>query len=312
MKFKIQTLALCTTTAFVLTACGGSGSGSDQYVPTPNDPNPVSNLDYSKANNTDLVILPVFELSQTLDHFILDISNIAEEIHYSMMSPKATNSFKCSSGTATKNSNGSVTLNNCNNIKFGNSVFDETEGLTFTGTIYSKISDTTNSEKYDITLSNLIVKDDDGEINTFNGNIVHLYTDLQNGTSGQYDINKLELSWTDGKDKEKYVLSDYRLNETYLNSNSNTPATSKGKLQGEVEGKKFAVNFDTRLNYDYKYDSRDGYDYNFEDVSINIYDANDSKNSIKISNTTNGKASIQTTANGKTLSPRIVEWDYLD
>lgn len=310
MKQKFFPIALCGA-ALILTACGGSSDSDDKYTTSPDNQVPASNLDYTKASDTDLITIPVVNLATSLNNFIIDTSNIAEEIHYSMTNKNGNNSFSCSSGDARINTNKSVTLNNCKDIKFGNSIYDEAEGLTLSGTIFSTITDTDNSEKYDITLNNFSIKDKDGDTTTYDGNIVQYFSykdDRGDNVDGQYDINKLEFKWTDGRDQEKYTLTNYRLTEKYGNATQKTPASARGNLQGDVEGKKFAVKFDSNLNYTYSHNTN-GYNLVFSDANINIQDTTNSNNAIKISSTTNSKALIQTTAKGATLTPRTVDWD---
>ncbi len=304
MKNKILTTALCSS-ALLLTACGGSSSSSEDNSTSGNN-SITSNVNYSKAETSDLVTYPVMSLIKFQDN-PLYVANIASEIYEIAAEGLQTS---CESGTVVKNSNGSVTLNNCKNYKIEGTTFSDVEGLTLSGTVNGDITATQALEKYIITLTNVTIKNGD-EVETYNGQITQIYTyneTTQNGKA-QYSVNKMEMTWANNTENERYSLTDYALTEEYGPAFAVTPAIANGTLQGDVNGQKFSVKFDSNYNYDW---SNTG--VVVDTATINIQDTTNSKNAITIQNTTGGKALISAFANGTSVVgfPKTVDWSYFD
>ena len=132
MRNKVLTTALCSS-ALLFTACGGGSSNEN------NTNAGASNVDYSKAETSDLMTHPVVSLAKEMDNPLLYIGNIASEIHADTVDPDVQTS--CASGTVQKNSNGTVTLDNCKNLKIHGSIYDDVKDLTLSGTIKSVETD---------------------------------------------------------------------------------------------------------------------------------------------------------------------------
>ena len=121
-------------------------------------------------------------------------------------------------------------------------------------------------------------------------------------------FDEIEASFTDKTDKERYILTNYRLTETSNQSSSNTtPAIATGTLQGDVNGQKFSVKFDSDIKYSWG-------EFAPSQANINIEDTNNSKNTITIKNTTDGKALISAFANGTSVTgyPKTINWYEFD
>lgn len=270
----------------------------------------ASNVDYNTAETVDLIAEPVLSLTKNIDHPVIDIAHFAEEIHYSTADPDKTGEtgvVSCESGTVQKNNNGSATLNKCKSFSIDGKAYQYTEGLTLSGTILSIPTYTETTEQYDITLNNLTVNYGDGEVEVYHGNIVEKFTHHDGGSKAQFDITKMELTWTDKNEKEHYILSDYSLTETYTyTSSSATPAKAKGNLQGDINGQKFSVNFDSDLEYGWTASNP-----NISRAAINIEDTTNAKNSIKIERATNGQALVSAFVNSTSVIgfPKTVGWN---
>lgn len=302
-KYLATAAILCSST-LLLTACGGSDSDNDTY----NGGGNQSNVDYSKAETSDLITYPVVNLSKEMDNSLIHTANIAEEIHYDVIDPDQEGyTTSCESGTVQKNSNDSVTLTNCKNFKVNNEIMQDVKGLTLSGTIHSKFTQTQTSEKYEITLNNVSIKHIDGEVETYNGTMLQTFTygDATGKSTAQYDVSRMEATLKD-EDTERLILTNYRLTETSTESSA-TQATANGKLQGDFNGQKYSVTFNSNIKYGWS---------NFapSEANINIEDTNNNKNAITIQNTTGGKALISAFANGTSVVgfPKTVDWSYFD
>lgn len=304
----LATAAILCSSTLLLTACGGSDSDNDTY----NGGGNQSNVDYSKAETSDLMTHPVVSLAKEMDNPLLYIGNIASEIHADTVDPDVQTS--CASGTVQKNSNGTVTLDNCKNLKIHGSIYDDVKDLTLSGTIKSVETDTKSgsisTEKYEITLTNLTVKYENGEVETYNGKMLQTFTynETTEESKSQYDIDKIEATYTDKIDKERHILTNYRLTEMSSPISSlATPAIASGTLQGDVNGQKFSVKFDSNIEYNWG-------TFAPTQATINIEDTSNSKNVITIKNTTDGKAIISAFANGTSVTgyPKTVNWDYFE
>lgn len=306
MKTKLLTTALCSS-VLLLTACGGGGSDDKQsttQAPT------ISNINYNNASTVDLVIDPVLNLSVSENNIIADVANFAEEIHWVVTDPENQGYITtCDSGTIQKNSNGSVTFNNCKNFKYNGIALNLEETLTLSGTVQSQFSETSIFDQYNITLGNFIIEYSTGGIDTLNGNVVLKYTPNVNNSLYQTIIKKMEISWVDGSEKEFYTLSDYSLDETFNHvAPNNSVAKGKGKLQADFNGQKYSIEFNSNIDY-----TQTATTPTVNTANINIVDTTNIRNNISIRNSTNGNALISAFANSTSVAgfPKTVNWAIL-
>ena len=312
----LATAAILCSSTLLLTACGGSDSDNDTY----NGGGNQSNVDYSKAETSDLMTHPVVSLVKEMDNTLIRAANMADEIHYDVTDPDNEGwQTSCESGTVKKNSNNTVTLDNCKNFKIRGEIAYGMDGLTLSGTIntvetaVSNKSTSPSIDKYEIVLTNFTIKNSDGEVETYTGKMLQTFTYDQsvNKHTSLYEVSQMDVTWADQTDKEHYIVTNYYVTETNDTSNSTsspvTPATANGTLQGDVNGQKFSVKFDS--NIEYKWGT-----FAPTKATINIEDTNNSKNTITINNTTDGKALISAFANGSSVTgyPKTVNWAYFE
>ncbi|WP_087544824.1 hypothetical protein [Acinetobacter sp. WCHA29] len=302
MTNKILVSALCTG-ALLLTACGGGGSSNESYTTT-------STVDYNKSKTIDSISLPIVSLTSIKYNPLYFISNLADDTFYyaDKLNNNLSPAVSCESGTFKKDTDGSVILNNCKNIKIN----DNSYNFTISGKIYSNY--TVNEDKSvinnDLSLTNFIIKYNDSEIENYNGKVVKTYTfnDATENLKVDYKINNLIFTWSDNTNKESYNLTDYLLTETHnVGTYTTTKAQAKGRLQATIDNQKFSVIFDSNREYDL-------YSSSPNIAVINIQDTDNSKNAITIKNTSNGKVLISAFANGTSVSgyPKTVNWDYFE
>lgn len=105
MKNKLFT-TIFYSSIILLTACGGGSDGSSNGTPTQSK----EKIDYTKAESIESIYEPIISLSQENDNIALIGTEFAENIYYGIY---AGNNFKCSKGSFTKNSDKSITFNNC-------------------------------------------------------------------------------------------------------------------------------------------------------------------------------------------------------
>jgi hypothetical protein len=308
-KTLVLTLSIGT---LLLTACGGGGD-SENYSSS-GDKNPIkSNVDYNKSETIDLITEPVVSLSKKFENPVIDISTIAIGIHYQIIDPKNEGyKISCESGTIQKNSNGSITLNNCKNYKINNIIDRNMKNFIFSGTIDNKINNnetlTQMSSRYEITLSDFSIKNIDGELIKLSGKIIQNF--MRDKTTGiikaQFDVDNMENKWIDQEDNGRNILTNYHLVE--ISTESSMSALASGTLQGDENGQKYSVKFDSKVEYPWSSTFAPTI------ADINIEDSNNLKNAVTIKNTIGGKASINAFANGTSVSgyPKTVNWDYFE
>ncbi len=198
----------------------------------------------SNTEHIDWVLEPVTSLTLADNNSLLEVVHIAEDIHYNVIDPDyKNNSVTCKSGSITKNDE-SIRLNNCQSLRINGESYDGLDDAILSGIITSKVTENKNTEQYDVTLDSFSIRYSDGEISTYHGKSVELYKDIDRPTAtAEFIIDKMQVTWLYGKEKEQHIISNYRLKETY---NSDV-AVAKGRLEGHIEGKTFLVNFDSAL-----------------------------------------------------------------
>lgn len=294
MKNKLFTTILYSS-IILLTACGG---GSDET-----STRSKKKIDYTKAESIESIYEPIISLSQENDNIALIGTEFAENIYYAIY---AGNNFKCSKGSFTKNSDKSITFNNC---EFDDSLKNELGDIVqlriyaISGSVNSKEVLSTDSVRYETSLKNFkIIPPSDSTI-TFNGDFVSKYT----RSSTQYQIKEMVLSVFDDETKktQQLMINNYQLNV------NNLMLTALGNIQGTPESKFFSVNFKSDVRFENDTDKIAFYP-NFAEIMIE--DTDNIKNTIKISNTSNYKALISAYADGITVTgfPKTVEWDELN
>lgn len=298
MKNKLFTTILYSS-IILLTACGGGSDGSSNGTSTQSK----EKIDYTKAESIESIYEPIISLSQENDNIALIGTEFAENIYYAIY---AGNNFKCSKGSFTKNSDKSITFNNC---EFDDSLKNELGDIVqlriyaISGSVNSKEVLSTDSVRYETSLKNFkIIPPSDSTI-TFNGDFVSKYT----RSSTQYQIKEMVLSLFDDETKktQQLMINNYQLNV------NNLMLTALGNIQGTPESKFFSVNFKSDVRFENDTDKIAFYP-NFAEIMIE--DTDNIKNTIKISNTSNYKALISAYADGITVTgfPKTVEWDELN
>jgi hypothetical protein len=298
MKNKLFT-TIFYSSIILLTACGSGSDGSSNGTSTQSK----EKIDYTKAESIESIYEPIISLSQENDNIALIGTEFAENIYYAIY---AGNNFKCSKGSFTKNSDKSITFNNC---EFDDSLKNELGDIVqlriyaISGSVNSKEVLSTDSVRYETSLKNFkIIPPSDSSI-TFNGNFVSKYT----RSSTQYQIKEMVLSVFDDETKktQQLMINNYQLNV------NNLMLTALGNIQGTPESKFFSVNFKSDVRFENDTDKITFYP-NFAEIMIE--DTNNIKNTIKISNTSNYKALISAYADGITVTgfPKTVEWDELN
>ena len=278
---------------------GGGSDGSSNRTPTQSK----EKIDYTKAESIESIYETIISLSQENDNIALIGTEFAENIYYGIY---AGNNFRCSKGSFTKNSDKSITFNNC---EFDDSLKNELGDIVqlriyaISGSVNSKEVLSTDSVRYETSLKNFkIIPPSDSSI-TFNGNFVSKYT----RSSTQYQIKEMVLSVFDDETKktQQLMINNYQLNV------NNLMLTALGNIQGTLESKFFSVNFKSDVRFENDTDKIAFYP-NFAEIMIE--DTNNIKNTIKISNTSNYKALISAYADGITVTgfPKTVEWDELN
>ncbi|MGL5158566.1 MAG: hypothetical protein ACRC79_07075 [Acinetobacter junii] len=298
MKNKLFT-TIFYSSIILLTACGGGSDGSSNGTPTQSK----EKIDYTKAESIESIYEPIISLSQENDNIALIGTEFAENIYYGIY---AGNNFRCSKGSFTKNSDKSITFNDC---EFMDYINDDSSSITrlgiftISGSVNSKVISSTDSARYETSLNNFkIIPPSDSSI-TFNGDFVSKY----NQASTQYQIKAMVLSVFDDETKktQQLMINNYQLNV------NNLMLTALGNIQGTPESKFFSVNFKSDVRFENDTDKIAFYP-NFAEIMIE--DTNNIKNTIKISNTSNYKALISAYADGITVTgfPKTVEWDELN
>lgn len=298
MKNKLST-TIFYSSIILLTACGGGSDGSSNGTSIQSK----EKIDYTKAESIESIYEPIISLSQENDNIALIGTEFAENIYYGIY---AGNNFRCSKGSFTKNSDKSITFNNC---EFDDSLKNELGDIVqlriyaISGSVNSKEVLSTDSVRYETSLKNFkIIPPSDSTI-TFNGDFVSKYT----RSSTQYQIKEMVLSVFDDETKktQQLMINNYQLNV------NNLMLTALGNIQGTPESKFFSVNFKSDVRFENDTDKIAFYP-NFAEIMIE--DTDNIKNTIKISNTSNYKALISAYADGITVTgfPKTVEWDELN
>lgn len=119
MKNKLFT-TIFYSSIILLTACGGGSDGSSNGTPTQSK----EKIDYTKAESIESIYEPIISLSQENDNIALIGTEFAENIYYGIY---AGNNFRCSKGSFTKNSDKSITFNDC---EFMDYINDDSSSIT--------------------------------------------------------------------------------------------------------------------------------------------------------------------------------------
>lgn len=297
METKTLAAILCSST-LLLTACGG-GSDSNHYTGSEN-----SNVDYSKPQTIELITPRVFSFTKNIGNPFFYMVDLIDEIYYISSNPnEQDNQATCESGTVQKNTDNSITLKNCKNLRVNGNIATNLRNLTLSGTVQIKFTETQITEKQDITLTNVMIKYSDLEQVNYHGDLLRSVTDHKI----QYDANKLEITGTDSTNKESLLLNDYHLTVSFNPVSSLTYVITKGFLQANNNGQKYAVKFDS----DIEFPSRKTIPNN---AIINIEDTKNNKNAISIQNTSNGQALVSAFAESRSVTgyPKTIEWDDLN
>lgn len=297
MKNKFFT-TIFYSSILLLTACGGGNDNESNG----NSIQSKEKIDYTKAESIQSIYEPIITLSQENDNIVLIGTESAESIYYGIY---AGNNFRCSEGSYTKNSDKSITFNNCEFLDFvkdDNSSLTTLRVVTLSGLINSKETLSTNSMHYDTKLKNFSITQSNQPTVTFNGNIVSKYTPA----STQYQIKEMMLSVFDNETKksQQLMINNYQLNV------NNLILTALGNIQSNPQNKFFSVNFKSDLRFE---NDTDKAAFHPKFAEIMIEDTNNIKNSIKISNTINYKALIKAYADGNTVMgyPKTMDWNEL-
>ena len=134
MKNKFFT-TIFYSSIILLTACGGGSDGSSNGTSTQSK----EKIDYTKAESIESIYEPIISLSQENDNIALIGTEFAENIYYGIY---AGNNFRCSKGSFTKNSDKSITFNDC---AFMDYINDDSSSITRLG-IFT-ISGSVNSKE---------------------------------------------------------------------------------------------------------------------------------------------------------------------
>ena len=297
---NILLTTILSSSLILLTACGGGSEANN------NDKTPIQtkeNVDYTKAETIESIYEPIANLSQQQGNIILIGTDLAESLYYGI---RAGSNLRCSKGSYTKNSDKSITFNNC---EFIDTVNDEGSSITrlriitISGSISSKEILSSNSGRYETTLRNFKIKSSETGALTYNGNVVSEYS----SNYAKHDITKMTFTVFDDETQQTHQLI---INNYQLISNS-LSITAKGNIEGNPENKIFSVNFISDIGFESQ-TAKNAFSPNYADITIE--DTNNIRNSIKISNTINSKALIRAYADGITVTgyPKTVDWAELE
>ena len=300
MTNKILASVLCSG-ALLLTACGGGSSDSTNNQ-TKNDSK--EKLDYNKSETIDIINEPVVNLSNQSENLLLNIAILADGAY--ARATAIDSKLPCISGTATVNTDNSVTLNNCK-------LMADNTGTTISvsGNIQSNTAKSGTSTKSELTLTNMNIDTADESI-SINGKLKYTYTIISdNLTQSLFESNQATYKFIDKTNNNsiyQYTLNNYALTSNFNASTGNIEDIAKGQLSGEIGGKVFSVNFNS--NFKFSTES-DFYALKPNAAKVEIVDLYNQKNTISITQTISGQALVSAYANAKLVQgyPKTVDWN---
>ena len=290
MTNKILASVLCSG-ALLLTACGGGSSDSTNNQ-TKNDSK--EKLDYNKSETIDIINDSVVNLSNQSENLLLNIAILADGTY--KQATAINSKLPCISGTATVNTDNSVTLNNCKLM------------LNDTGTTVSGAS-----AKSELTLTNMNIDLTDESV-SFNGKLNHTYTIISNNlTQNLFETNQVTYKFIDKKNNNsihQYTLKNYALTSNFNASTGNIENIAKGQLNGESSSEVFSVNFNSNFKFPTEVDL---YALKPNAAKVEIVDLYNQQNTISITQTISGQALVSAYANAKLVQgyPKTVSWNEL-
>ncbi|MDR7016521.1 hypothetical protein [Acinetobacter sp. 3657] len=308
MTNKLLISTICSG-ALLLTACGGGDNNQPSF-------NSKEKLDFSKKENIEIINETVVSISNEYENPIIEIGTIAQEIHNLISNQNPDHhTVSCQSGSAILNNDSSVTLNNCKNLTVNSNngsypIFGRDEVVIASGTIQAKFSQSSNSEKIDLTLINFNIDFAD-ELHTVNGKLTKTSTSMSNDIYRDlFEANQFTYKSLDKLDKTnnyQFIINNYTLTSDYSISTGEIDSNAKGQLTGDVKAKFFSVNFNSHfafnnIQYLEKMDP--------SQAKLDIEDINNKQNSIVITRTTNGQALINAYANNRSVMgfPQTIDW----
>ncbi|MCH7313646.1 hypothetical protein [Acinetobacter sp. ANC 3882] len=300
---KNKTLTSVFLSSLFLTACGGGGDNANNG----NSFQDKEKLDYTKAENLELIYAPIINLSSINGNQLIDTITLAESVFYLIQGgEKAGYKAFCRNKEGSFNkSSQNITLNKCDLQYTKDGIIQpiSEEPMLLSGSVSTQGYWSQNNFKIDTTLSQFKVEVDN-EITTFNGGKSSLsyYPD---STPFKYNIGQMDFTWADKKHTEVYKLTNYSFEPW------STQSITKGRLVGVTNNKEFSVVFDNQIKFGSVGDALAFYP-SFAEIFIE--DTYNNKNAINITKTTDYQALIRAYANGTTVAgfPKIVSWEELN
>jgi hypothetical protein len=300
MTNKILASVLCSG-ALLLTACGGGSSDSTNNQ-TKNESK--EKLDYNKSETIDIINEPVVNLSNQSENLLLNIAILADGTY--KQATAIDSKLPCISGTATVNTDNSVTLNNCKLM------LNSTETIiSVSGNIQSNTTVLGSSAKSEITLTNVNLDVADESVSV-NGKLKYTYTIISdNLTQSLFESNQATYKFIDKTNNNsiyQYTLNNYALTSNFNASTGNIENIAKGQLNGEIGGKVFSVNFNSNFKFPTESDL---YALKPNAAKVEIVDLYNQQNTISITQTIGGQALVSAYANAKLVQgyPKTVDWN---
>lgn len=299
MTNKILASVLCSG-ALLLTACGGGSSDST------NNQTSKEKLDYNKSETIDIINEPVVNLSNQSENLLLNIAVLADGTY--ARATAIDSKLPCISGTATVNTDNSVTLNNCK-------LMADNTGTTISvsGNIQSNTAKSGTSTKSELTLTNMNLDLTDESV-SFNGKLNHTYTIISNNlTQNLFETNQVTYKFIDKTNNNsihQYTLKNYALTSNFNASTGNIENIARGQLNGESSSEIFSVNFNSNFKFPTEVDL---YALKPSAAKVEIVDLYNQQNTISITQTISGQALVSAYANAKLVQgyPKTVDWNEL-
>ena len=302
MTNKILASVLCSG-ALLLTACGGGSSDSTNNQ-TKNDSK--EKLDYNKSETIDIINDSVVNLSNQSENLLLNIAILADGTY--KQATAINSKLPCISGTATVNTDNSVTLNNCKLM-----LNDTGTTISVSGNIQSNTTVSGASAKSELTLTNMNIDLTDESV-SFNGKLNHTYTIISNNlTQNLFETNQVTYKFIDKKNNNsihQYTLKNYALTSNFNASTGNIENIARGQLNGESSSEIFSVNFNSNFKFPTEVDL---YALKPNAAKVEIVDLYNQQNTISITQTISGQALVSAYANAKLVQgyPKTVSWNEL-
>lgn len=302
MTNEILISILCTG-SLLLTACGGGSSDSTNNQ-TKNDSK--EKLDYNKSETIDIINDSVVNLSNQSENLLLNIAILADGTY--KQATAIDSKLPCISGTATVNTDNSVTLNNCKLM-----LNDTGTTISVSGNIQSNTTVSGASTKSEISLTNVNLDVADESVSV-NGKLKYTYTIISNNlTQSLFESNQATYKFIDKKNNNsthQYTLNNYALTSNFNASTGNIENIAKGQLNGEFGGKVFSVNFNSNFKFPTEVDL---YALKPNAAKVEIVDLYNQQNTISITQTISGQALVSAYANAKLVQgyPKTVSWNEL-